>query len=154
MIRLLLLASLLISSLNCLAKIEEHSFEHPAHEKRYNVLIDELRCLVCQNQNLADSNAELAQDLRAKVYDMIVQGSSDKDIVKFMVERYGDFVLYRPPFNISTLVLWLGPFILMLVALFALIKFINLHRQTNTTDITETDKKRIKSLLSNKDSEL
>ena len=77
-----------------LAGVEVHQFEDPEQEQQYNRLIAELRCLVCQNQNLADSNAELAQDLRQEVYEMIQNGASDQEIINFMVVRYGDFVLY------------------------------------------------------------
>jgi cytochrome c-type biogenesis protein CcmH len=77
---------------------------------------------VCQNQNLADSDADLAKDLRDKVYEMIKTGSSDAQIVDYMVDRYGDFVLYRPPVNLSTIFLWLGPFIILLACLWILIR--------------------------------
>ena len=80
------------------ASIETYPFETEQQEKDYNILIDELRCLVCQNQNLADSNAELAQDLRKQVHTMLITEQKDKDsVVQYMVERYGDFVLYKPP---------------------------------------------------------
>ena len=81
----------------------------PVAEKRLQKLSEELRCLVCQNQTIADSNAELAQDLRREVRTMIKDGKSDKEIIDFMVVRYGDFVLYRPPVKGITLLLWGGP---------------------------------------------
>ena len=81
------------------------TFEDPVQEQRYRELIDELRCLVCQNQSLADSHAELAQDLRNEVFAMIIQGDSDDTIIAFLVDRYGDFVLYRPPLKFTT---WLS----------------------------------------------
>lgn len=86
-------------------------------ELRYNQLMNELRCLVCQNQTLADSNAELAQDLRLKIATMISDGATDTDIKNYMVERYGEFVLYRPRLNYATTLLWIGPFVLLLIAL-------------------------------------
>jgi cytochrome c-type biogenesis protein CcmH len=82
-------------------------------EERYNDLTLELRCLVCQNQNLADSDAPLAQDLRKEIYDMMMEGQDDGQIKTFMVERYGDFVLYRPALGGNTLLLWLMPGILL-----------------------------------------
>ena len=91
-------------------------FDSPQQEARYLNLIDELRCMVCQNQNLADSNAALAQDLRNRTYDMLLKGRTDEEIVSYMVERYGDFVLYRPPFKLTTLVLWLGPVVFLVIA--------------------------------------
>ncbi len=99
----------LLLPLTCNAAIESREFDNPAQEARYTDLIKKLRCLVCQNQNLADSNAELARDLRDKTYDMIVAGSSDDEITEFMVNRYGSFVLYEPPLNFQTLFLWLTP---------------------------------------------
>ncbi len=92
----------------------------PVAEKRLQKLSEELRCLVCQNQTIADSNAELAQDLRREVRTMIKDGKTDNEIVDFMVTRYGDFVLYRPPVKGITLLLWGGPIALMLFGVFAL----------------------------------
>ena len=85
-------------------------FKDAAEEQRFQAITRELRCLVCQNQNIADSNAELAKDLRNEVFDMMRAGKSDAEINQFMTERYGDFVLYRPPMKGSTWLLWLGPF--------------------------------------------
>lgn len=95
------------------ARVEVLEFKTPEHEERYNNLIAELRCLVCQNQNLADSNAELAVDLRRKTYQMVSKNKSEKEIAAYMVERYGDFVLYRPPVKGNTLLLWLAPALLL-----------------------------------------
>jgi cytochrome c-type biogenesis protein CcmH len=83
---------------------------------RIRKLEEKLRCLVCQNQTLADSNAELAGDLRKQVRDQVAAGKSDEQIVEFLVQRYGDFVLYEPPFKATTALLWIGPFVLLLVA--------------------------------------
>ncbi len=88
-------------------------FDSAAQEARYNNLTLELRCLVCQNQNLADSDAPLAQDLRREIYDMMVAGQTDEQIKTFMVDRYGDFVLYRPPVQGNTLALWVLPVLLL-----------------------------------------
>ena len=89
-------------------------FENAAQEERYNQLTLELRCLVCQNQNLADSDAPLAQDLRKEIHEMMVGGQSDEQIKAFLVDRYGDFVLYRPPMQGNTLALWVMPILLLL----------------------------------------
>ena len=88
--------------------------QDPALEKRVTGLAHELRCLVCQNQTLADSNAPLAVDLRNQIREQLAQGASEREVVDFMVARYGDFVLYRPPLKASTLALWIGPFVLLL----------------------------------------
>ncbi|MCZ8130418.1 MAG: cytochrome c-type biogenesis protein CcmH [Steroidobacteraceae bacterium] len=95
----------------------ERAFEDPALQKRYEDLNDELRCLVCQNQTIADSNAPLAQDLRREVREMMRAGRTDDDIRQFMTERYGDFVLYKPPMTARTYLLWSAPVILLLIAL-------------------------------------
>jgi len=94
-------------------------FSSQEQEKRYNDLTLELRCLVCQNQNLADSDAPLAQDLRQEIYDMMQAGQSNDQIKTFMVERYGDFVLYRPPMQGNTLALWTIPGVLLLIGAIA-----------------------------------
>jgi cytochrome c-type biogenesis protein CcmH len=95
----------------------------PVAEKRLLGLSEELRCLVCQNQNIADSNAELAQDLRREIRGMIKDGKSDKEIIDFMVTRYGDFVLYRPPVQGNTLLLWGGPIALLILGVVALVRY-------------------------------
>ena len=105
----------------------------PVAEKRLQGLSEELRCLVCQNQTIADSNAELAQDLRREIRGMIGEGKTDKEIIDFMVVRYGDFVLYRPPVKGITLLLWGGPVALMLLGLFALIRYLR-QRATRIAD--------------------
>lgn len=96
---------------------EVRTFANPDQQQRYENLVKDLRCLVCQNQSLADSDADLAKDLRDEVYDIIQSGKSDREAVQFLVDRYGDFVLYRPPFSPMTLLLWLGPLLLLLAGL-------------------------------------
>lgn len=128
------------------AKIESLQFDSPQMEEDYNVLVNELRCLVCQNQNLAESNAELAQDLRKQTYEMLQQGKSRDEVVDFMVTRYGDFVLYRPPFKMTTLLLWLGPLFLFLTGLTIVVMFFRKQQQT-TAKVSEQEKTRAHSLL-------
>ena len=96
---------------------EPRSFPTPELADRYRGLVGEIRCLVCQNQSIADSNAELARDLRERVDEMLREGRSDEEILAYMVDRYGNFVRYRPPFDATTLLLWLGPFVLAGAAL-------------------------------------
>ena len=143
----LILLIALFSSTVVLAGVEVHTFENPDQEKQYNRLIAELRCLVCQNQNLADSNAELAQDLRQEVYEMIQSGATDQEIVSFMVARYGDFVLYRPPFKATTAFLWIGPFIILIAGLVILLVVIRKRRQTTAVELDETAQARARQLL-------
>jgi cytochrome c-type biogenesis protein CcmH len=92
--------------------LEPREFPSEIKEERYRGLIDELRCLVCQNQNLTDSDADLARDLRERVHQMLLEGHTDAEILDFMTARYGDFVLYRPPWRSTTVLLWAGPFVL------------------------------------------
>ena len=129
------------------ARIEVHQFKSQQQEQRYKTLINELRCLVCQNQNLADSNAELAQDLRKKVYNMVMEDKSDKQIHEYMVDRYGDFVLYRPPFKMRTYLLWTGPFLILATGLILLITYIHKRNKNNTVSISEKDRERVSQLL-------
>jgi len=104
------------------ASIEAYQFDSPEMEADYNQLVDELRCLVCQNQNLSGSDADLARDLRRETYQMLQQGKSQQEVVDFMVARYGDFVLYRPQFKFNTYLLWLGPFLLLVVVLYLVVR--------------------------------
>jgi cytochrome c-type biogenesis protein CcmH len=101
----------------------------PGTAKRAVALANELRCLVCQNQTIAESNADLAQDLRRQINEQIAAGRSDREIIDYMVARYGDFVLYRPPFKAATAALWLGPFVLAAIALFVLSKVVRSRRR-------------------------
>ncbi len=96
-------------------------FDNQTQELRFNALVAELRCLVCQNQNLADSDAELAQDLRRVILEQMQTGQSDRQIKQFLVERYGEFILYRPPLEKATLVLWLGPLVILLFGAIAVV---------------------------------
>jgi len=146
----LLLLSLPVSSW---AKIELHEFENKQQEALYNKMIEELRCLVCQNQNLADSNAELAIDLREKTYKMVVQNKSETDIVDYMVNRYGDFVLYKPPFKINTLLLWIGPFFLLVLAIYFALKIVRqsaIKPQSETAQV-KAEHESIRKLLEQED---
>ncbi len=107
-----------------IAAVDPYPFDEPKQQERFQDLLLELRCLVCQNQSLSDSDADLAQDLRKQVYEMISEGRSDAEIVDYMVARYGDFVLYRPPVKETTFLLWAGPFLLLGVGAFVLIRVI------------------------------
>jgi cytochrome c-type biogenesis protein CcmH len=129
------------------AKIESLKFSNEQMEKDYKVLIQELRCLVCQNQNLADSNAELAQDLRRQVIEMLEKGSSRDEIVDYMVSRYGDFVMYRPPLKTSTYLLWFGPALIFILAGFVVVSFMRKQKKDDAIELTEQQKEKAHSLL-------
>ena len=120
--------------------------EDPALEKRVHDLSSELRCLVCQNQTLADSSAPLAVDLRNQVREQLKGGKSERDVIDFLVARYGDFVLYRPPLQANTVLLWLGPF-LLLVAGLALLVWRLRRRRVPEPELSEADRARAARLL-------
>lgn len=143
------LISLWLVSGLAMAGVEVHEFKTPEQEQQYKQLVDELRCLVCQNQNLADSNAELAQDLRQEVYEMIQQGRSNEEIIDFMVARYGDFVLYRPPLKATTVILWVGPFLILGLGIIMLLIQIRKRGATLEPDLDEAELERARRLLNN-----
>ena len=113
MTRMLRIVFLLGISLSAMAATDIYQFETPEQEQRFRVLLDELRCPKCQNQSLADSDAGIAQDMRARVEIMIKAGKSNDEIVDYFVARYGDFVSYRPPVTPTTSILWLAPLLLL-----------------------------------------
>jgi cytochrome c-type biogenesis protein CcmH len=122
--------------------------DDPAVEARLKHLAVELRCLVCQNQSLADSSAPLAEDLRREVREMIVKDMNDEEIIDFLVERYGDFVLYRPPLKATTTLLWVGPFVLLTVG--ATVLVITLRRRARRVvdaPVTDEEHRRVEQLL-------
>ena len=124
-----------------------------AAEKRLNAISTELRCLVCQNESLAGSNAELAHDLRREIRGMIQAGKSDAEIMDFMVSRYGDFVRYRPPVNPVTWLLWFGPFVLLAGAAYGLVRMVRSNQRASATTPTldEAQRAKAQSLLQDTD---
>lgn len=130
------------------AAIEERQFENPEYNERFKNLIAELRCLVCQNQNLADSDASLARDLRDKTAEMLIAGKTDREILDYMSERYGEFVLYRPPFNLMNSILWVGPFLILLIVIVMLRRNIRQRQASINNDEKNTEQRRkVKDLL-------
>jgi len=131
---------------------EEVAKPDPAVEARLRVLGDELRCLVCQNQTLADSSAPLAQDLRNEIRQMISQGRSDDEIRDYLVQRYGDFVLYRPPWKATTLALWLGPFLLLGLGAVVFARIVRGRRKPpGEAQASPADRERVEALLAKDD---
>lgn len=123
--------------------------ENPVAEARLKQLAVELRCLVCQNQTLADSNAPLAEDLRREVREMIAKNMSDQEIIDFLVQRYGDFVLYRPQWKASNILLWVGPFLLLGVGAAALVVALRRRGQGGgDAPVTDEERRRVEQLLS------
>jgi len=114
-------------------------------------LANELRCLVCQNQSIAESNAELAVDLRRQIREQIASGRSDREIVDFMVARYGDFVLYRPPLRLSTVLLWLGPLLLVAAGCVVLARQLRARRGDEPPPLTPEERRRAQRMLTGGD---
>ena len=125
----------------------------PQVEKRVLTLAEELRCLVCQNQSLADSNADLAVDLRNQVREKVQQGMSDRQIADYMVARYGDFVLYRPPVKMTTVLLWFGPFLLVLIGVGVLYRTVKMRVAADVPQLSQADHERAQRLLRNNEGE-
>lgn len=119
----------------------------PEYEARYHHLLTELRCLVCQNQTIAESNAELAVDLRNEVKKMLAQGSSDKEIIDFMSERYGDFVLYKPLLKPKTYLLWFGPFVFLALVLLIMLVVVKRQQKATSATLSAEDQDKLKSIL-------
>ena len=119
----------------------------PVLEKRVMALAEELRCLVCQNQTLAESNAPLAEDLRNQLRERMREGKSDKEVVDFLVERYGDFVLYRPPLKTTTFLLWFGPFLLLAAGFAVLLRRVRRRRAAGEAVVGDAERKRAAELL-------
>jgi cytochrome c-type biogenesis protein CcmH len=143
----LLLAGLLAWPLAQAYTLEQFSFKDPAKTEEFRKLTEELRCLVCQNESLAASQADLAQDLRKEVYQMMRDGKSRDEIVRFLVARYGDFVLYDPPVKPSTYPLWFGPLILAGVGGFFLLRAIKKKKAAENQNLSPEERDRIAQLL-------
>ena len=143
---MLLLGCMLAAS--ALAKEAAPAAADPLLEKRVIALAEELRCLVCQNQTIADSHAELAIDLKNQIREKLKAGESDDKIKEYMVARYGDFVLYRPPVKTTTLPLWIGPFVLLAGALAGLFYYIRRRRSAAPPqELSEAEQARLRALL-------
>lgn len=128
--------------------------DDPVVEKRLSDLSEELRCLVCQNQSIADSHADLAIDLKNQIREMIVAGKSDEEIKSYLTQRYGDFVLYRPPVKGSTWLLWGGPFVLLATGVFILIRVMRRRRAIADAEgaapLGEAERSRVRQLLASR----
>ena len=145
-----LILSLLLVSIPVLA-VDFHQLDDPEKQKTYELINSELRCLVCQNQTIADSNAELAGDLRRQVFEMLQQGKSKDEIITFMTDRYGDFVLYNPPLKSKTALLWLGPVAFLITGLATVFWIIRRKKQNSNLQIDKEKQKNIRHLLENED---
>ncbi len=148
MLKLFFTVWLICVSATAQAKVAPNISADPALEARMMVIAEELRCLVCQNETIAASHADLAVDLKNQIRIKLTQGQSQKQILDFMVERYGDFVLYRPPLKTTTLLLWLGPFILLGIAVLMLVMTIRQRRrESQPTALSNADAMKARALL-------
>ncbi len=156
MLRKLLIIVCVLVSINCFAQSGTASqptgdvkatLLDPVENKRVVEISNQLRCLVCQNQSIADSNAELAIDLKNQVVKQIAAGKTNQEIIDFMVERYGDFVLYKPPFKLSTVLLWVGPALFFVLALFFLFRTLINRNKQKVVPLSAEEKKRAEELL-------
>jgi cytochrome c-type biogenesis protein CcmH len=141
-----LLAGLLaIAAATAFAIDAERAFDDPVLQERYETINRELRCLVCQNQTLADSNAPLAVDLRNQIREQLKSGKSERDVMEYMVARYGDFVLYRPPLKATTVALWAGPFVFLVFGAWILVRL--LRRRAPERELSDAERARAAKLL-------
>lgn len=143
---------LLLAAFPLRAAIDVYEFKSPAEEARFQALIADLRCPKCQNQNLAGSDALIAKDLKDKAYQLMEEGKSDAEIRQYMVERYGDFILYKPPVRSTTLLLWGGPFAL-LAAVAAIWAWRRRRSPEPAKPLTPEEQARLQELLRNADDE-
>lgn len=144
------LSLVLLASLSgfSLAKEAQPASADPVLEERVMKLSKELRCLVCQNETLADSQADLAEDLRNQIREQMRAGKSDKEIVAYLTARYGKFILYNPPIDPTTYLLWFGPFVLLLAGLFVLFRYVKQRRELIVDQPLSTDERlRAEALL-------
>ncbi len=141
-------SALLVASAQAVVDVRE--FQSADDEQRYNSLIEELRCPKCQNQNLNGSDSQIASDLRRELYRMINEGQSDVDIKTFMVDRYGDYILYKPRLSTGTFVLWFGPAFLLLIGVLVLIWIVRKRAALPadaTLDMSEQERQKLKAML-------
>ena len=148
--RIILLLTILISLFGATLAKEAQSNEDPKIEARMKTLTEQLRCLVCQNETLADSRADLAEDLRKQIREQIRAGKSDQEIIAFLTERYGDFVLYNPPVKKTTYLLWFGPFVLLITGTAVLYRYLKNRREMiKEVPLTADERKRAEEILRN-----
>jgi cytochrome c-type biogenesis protein CcmH len=145
---LLLTLSILLSAGRAMIAKEAQSAEDPQIEQRMRAMTQQLRCLVCQNETLADSQADLAADLRQQIREQMKAGKSDQEIIAFLTQRYGDFVLYKPPVKATTYLLWFGPFALLLMGIAVLYRYLKRRRELiHDQPLTADERRRAEELL-------
>lgn len=147
--RITLVLWLLLGANISFAAIDAYSFPNDEMRDRYRVLIEELRCPQCLNTNIAGSDAMIARDLRRETHRLLLEGKSNEEILEYMHQRYGDFILYKPPLKPGTLVLWFGPPLLLVIALIIFLRFI-WRRNEPDAELTASEEERLNKLVSKK----
>ncbi|TXS90938.1 cytochrome c-type biogenesis protein CcmH [Parahaliea aestuarii] len=145
--RILMTVLLWCWAVAALAVIETYEFSSPELEARYHALSQELRCPKCQNQNIADSNAPIAQDLRKQLYQQLESGASDEEILDYMVARYGEFVRYRPEMAGPTLILWLAPVLLLAAGVVVALLVLRSRRGDRDRGLSEEEQRKLQEML-------
>lgn len=145
----LLMGFVILLSSATLAMVDGHkyTFDDPREADRFRQLAEELRCPKCQNQNIADSDAPIATDMRDLVYEMMNDGQSNNDIVDFLIARYGDFVTYTPPFRLSTFLLWFGPFLLFVIGVVLLVAIRRNQTIPKHTSLSAEERAKLNAIL-------
>lgn len=138
------------SVLSTNAAIEVYQFDNDSQQERFNALSDQLRCPMCLNSNLSGSDAPIAADLRAEIYEQILDGRSNDEIIDFMTQRYGDFINYRPPLNSGTFLLWFGPLILLLAGMLIVWRMGKNSQLLKTSELTEAEQQKLTDILASK----
>ncbi|WP_375176995.1 cytochrome c-type biogenesis protein [Marinobacter mobilis] len=154
MARVLLLLSVMMVSLSAAAITDVYPFDSDADEARFRTLVAELRCPKCQNQNIFDSNAPIAKDMRDEVYRMLLDGASDQEVKDALVNRFGEFVLYKPEFNQRTALLWVTPLIAILGGILIVIGVVvrSRQREHSTVSLTDDERRKAERILGGDDS--
>ncbi len=136
--------------LSAKAAIEVYQFDDDSQQDRFNELNDQLRCPMCLNSNLSGSDAPIAADLRAEIYEQILDGRSNDQIIDFMTQRYGDFINYRPPLNTSTFLLWFGPLFLLLAGLLIVWRMGKASQLVKPSELSDAEKQKLNDILASK----
>ena len=147
-ILILILSSAFVVSVN--AAIVVYQFDNESQQQRFNDLSDQLRCPMCLNSNLSGSDAPIAADLRAEIYEQIIDGRSNDEIIDFLTQRYGDFINYRPPLNSGTFLLWFGPLFLLMAGMFIVWRICKNSQKLQPTELSSEEQKKLNTILENK----
>lgn len=151
MLRFLLILAYCCFSMQSQAAVDLYEFDTASQQERYFALSEVLRCPKCQNQNLAGSNSQIAEDLRRELHRLLIAGKTDQEIKDHMVERYGDFVLYKPPIKASTVMLWVLPIVLLIIGFLGVSAVVRVRkrREQERLSLNEEEQNKLKDILSN-----